>query len=174
MLDNLLFDVLMNLAAQTHLFTIVVFDFQRRTIPVAWVLARSQTVGSITTWLQAFKAYVQQLAPDWSPACCIVDADNAEIAALRMVWGPSFKILICTWHFQRAFRKHLNTKIKNNPQLRATVAAGIQQILTYKGEALEDSNKAVEAVGEMLTDLQRATTAASEFISPPSGPPSWA
>ena len=56
-------------------------------------------------------AQVQEYMPEWEPSCFLVDAADAEIAAIGAVFGSAVKIFLCFWHVQRAWRANLCTKV---------------------------------------------------------------
>jgi hypothetical protein len=56
---------------------------------------------------------MQQACPGWKPSCFIVDAAPAQINAIRKVFGDSVKIFICTWHFFKALKKNLWSKVRS-------------------------------------------------------------
>jgi len=56
---------------------------------------------------------MQQACPGWKPSCFIVDAAPAPMNAIRAVFGDDVKIFICTWHFFKALKKNLNSKVRS-------------------------------------------------------------
>ena len=49
---------------------------------------------------------------DWRPSCFLVDANLAESAAIRAVYGDTLPIFICTWHMQKATRLKLRELVR--------------------------------------------------------------
>ena len=71
-------------------------------VPVAWMLSSSATTAAISF----FAAWVREASPAVRPAIIMTDRDQAQIAALEIVF-PQSKIYLCTWHVLHAMRSHL-------------------------------------------------------------------
>jgi hypothetical protein len=56
-----------------HLFTLMVFDFHRTWVPVAWVITSRQTCEDSVRWLNAMWAKLLSHMPHSKPLCFIVD-----------------------------------------------------------------------------------------------------
>ena len=73
-------------------------------MPVAWMLASSGTTEIITFFLRL----VRDASPEVRPAAIMTDRDQAQIAALEIVY-PESRIYLCRWHVLRAIRTHFVT-----------------------------------------------------------------
>ena len=62
------------------------------------------TTGSIAFFLD----WVKEVSPLVQPTVIMTDRDQAQIAAIQIVY-PQSKMLLCTWHVLRAMRSHFNT-----------------------------------------------------------------
>lgn len=60
-------------------------------------------------------AQVQEYMAEWEPLCFLVDASDAEIAAIVAAFGSAVKIFLCHWHVQRAWLANLCAKVNSCP-----------------------------------------------------------
>ena len=74
---------------QYPLYTVLVFDEHFNGIPVAWVMAKSETADTITAWLRSLVAKARAVNPNFRPLCVIVDDCQAEMNATWCVQGGS-------------------------------------------------------------------------------------
>jgi hypothetical protein len=68
------------------------------------MLASNGTTNSI----QFFLAWVKGASPEVRPKIIMTDRDQAQIAAIQIVY-PDSQTLLCIWHVLRAMRSHFNT-----------------------------------------------------------------
>jgi hypothetical protein len=83
------------------------FDYRlvsRIGVPVAWMLASNGTTDSIAFFL----GWVKEASPAVRPTVIMTDRDQAQIAAIQIVY-PQSQTLLCTWHVLRAMRSHFST-----------------------------------------------------------------
>ena len=73
-------------------------------VPVAWMLTSSGT----TAIIKFFLTWVRDASPDIRPGVIMTDRDQAQIAALEIVY-PQSQVFLCTWHVLRAIRGHFVT-----------------------------------------------------------------
>ena len=64
--------------------------------------------NSTTNTISFFVNWVKEASPAVRPSVIMSDCDQAQIAALRMVY-PQSQILLCIWHVLRAMRSHFIT-----------------------------------------------------------------
>ena len=122
------------------LFTIMVVDMHGNGIPVAWMLSSRSNTQCVAKFLQAFRARVRawpklcgasawcvdwalgfeaihavaqvlKAKPDWEPRCFLVDADAAQLAAIRATFGINTKIYFCHYHMWKAWQAKINTLV---------------------------------------------------------------
>ena len=49
--------------------------------------------------------------PEWKPLAVLVDACDAEIAAVNCAFALGVHVFLCHWHVQRAWKKQLYAKV---------------------------------------------------------------
>lgn len=49
--------------------------------------------------------------PLWEPLAVLVDACDAEIAAVKCAFALAVLVFLCHWHVQRAWKKQLYAKV---------------------------------------------------------------
>ncbi|MCO5554535.1 hypothetical protein L7F22_008065 [Adiantum nelumboides] len=94
-----------------HLYTILVFDAFRNGVPIAWIITSSCCCSDIAKWLTKLRNRVLDHNKGWEPNAFMVDDAEAEIQALRKVFGIGTPILLCIWHVRRAWLKNLIKKV---------------------------------------------------------------
>ena len=77
------------LCMQYPMYTVMVFDEQRRGIPAAFIITNRETTECIADWLALLKAKAVEALPAFQPTCFMVDDSAAEQAAIRCVVFPS-------------------------------------------------------------------------------------
>jgi len=66
------------------------------------------TSSGTTEIITFFVKWVRDASPSVRPAVIMTDRDQAQIAALQIVY-PLSQIFLCTWHVLRAMRSHFVT-----------------------------------------------------------------
>jgi len=56
-----------------HLFTLMVFDFHRIRVLVAWVITNRKPCEDMVEWLNVLQTKLLSHMPDWKPSCFIMD-----------------------------------------------------------------------------------------------------
>ncbi len=56
-----------------HLFTLMVFDFHRIRVLVAWVITNQKPCEDMVEWLNVLQTKLFSHMPDWKPSCFIMD-----------------------------------------------------------------------------------------------------
>ncbi len=51
--------------------------------------------------------------PDWAPSCFMIDASQAEMAAIRAAFADTMPFFICTWHMHKATSKNLKQMVSH-------------------------------------------------------------
>ena len=124
------------------LFTILVVDDHGQGIPVAWMLCSRELTECIMTLPAGLQTAGEQqgfsLVAQYDPgsgalndsgllrrcrntwlsgsrSCFLVDASDAEIAAIVAAFGSAVKIFLCHWHVQRAWLANLCAKVNSCP-----------------------------------------------------------
>jgi hypothetical protein len=62
-----------------HLFTLMMFDFHRTRVLVAWVITSWQVCEDLVEWLNALQAKLLSHMPHWKPSCFIMDDAPKEL-----------------------------------------------------------------------------------------------
>jgi len=75
-------------ASQYPLYTIIVFDEWEQGIPVAFTIQGKSREVDIVPWLTKLNARCIAVQPDWRPNAFLVDNDQAELNAIRLVPKP--------------------------------------------------------------------------------------
>lgn len=57
---------------------------------------------------------VRRKMPEWEPLAVLVDACDAEIAAVKCAFTMAVSVFLCHWHVQRAWKKQLYAKVLLN------------------------------------------------------------
>jgi MULE transposase domain len=66
------------------------------------------TSSATTDIITFFVKWVRDASPSVRPGVIMTDRDQAQIAALEIVY-PQSRIFLCTWHVLRAMRSHFVT-----------------------------------------------------------------
>ena len=66
----------------------MVFDEWEQGIPVAFTIQGKSREVDIVRWLQKLKDRCIAVKPDWKPTSFLVDNDQAELNAIRLVCNP--------------------------------------------------------------------------------------
>jgi hypothetical protein len=69
------------------------------------MLSSKGTTGTIAFFVN----WVKEASPEVLPKIIMTDRDQAQIAALKIVY-PDSRVLLCIWHVLRAFRSHFVTE----------------------------------------------------------------
>ncbi|RZC50310.1 hypothetical protein C5167_018732 [Papaver somniferum] len=90
------------------ILSLLVFDSENKTIPVAWILTSRFGNESTHKWVRALYKKVHSKDPTWKLGGFVVDDPSADVHAIREVFHCS--ILICFWRVRHAWHKHLVKK----------------------------------------------------------------
>ena len=114
------------------LYTVIVLDDEAG-IPVVWSMQSAETGRDIATWLKPMQERVRSLKEDWTPSCFTLDDCNAEMNAVRDIFGPEVRIYLCTWHVQRNWLRHLLSKVKDSAKHKSLMKElrGIMFFVSY-------------------------------------------
>ena len=58
---------------------------------------------------------VRKTKADWLPSAVLVDACDAEIAAVKQAFTLAVAVFLCHWHVQKAWKKQLYAKVYYSP-----------------------------------------------------------
>ncbi|MCO5607055.1 hypothetical protein L7F22_061247 [Adiantum nelumboides] len=133
-----------------HLYTILVFDAFRNGLPIAWTITSSSCRSNIKKWLIALRNRVLDYNKGWAPNAFMVDDAEAEIQALREVFG--IPILLCIWHVRRAWLKNLVRKVPN-PIVRADMFRQLGQIMNMRGKPCRSSYEKESQAHKLVEDF---------------------
>ncbi|MCO5587623.1 hypothetical protein L7F22_041572 [Adiantum nelumboides] len=133
-----------------HLYTILVFDAFRNGLPIAWTITSSSCRSNIKKWLIALRNRVLDYNKGWDPNAFMVDDAEAEIQALREVFG--IPILLCIWHVRRAWLKNLVKKVPN-PIVRADMFRQLGQIMNMRGKPCRSSYEKESQAHKLVEDF---------------------
>ena len=59
---------------------------------------------------------VRKTKADWQPSAVLVDACDAEIAAVKQAFTLAVPVFLCHWHVQKAWKKQLYAKVYCSPR----------------------------------------------------------
>ena len=85
-------------------FMLVVVDSHHKAYPVAYFMISHETKEAVTEVL----LYLKHLVPNWEPNAVIMDKDEAEIQACKLVF-PNAVIILCEFHAKQAWLRWLRT-----------------------------------------------------------------
>ncbi|KAF6147702.1 hypothetical protein GIB67_003033 [Kingdonia uniflora] len=88
--------------------SLLVFDSERKAIPVAWIITPQFGNGDIYRWMRALHSRVHSKDPTWKLAGFIVDDPSADVLIIREVF--QCPVLICFWRVRHAWFKNLVEK----------------------------------------------------------------
>ncbi|KAL5726857.1 hypothetical protein ACHQM5_000105 [Ranunculus cassubicifolius] len=88
--------------------SLLVFDADKKAIPVAWIIAPQSANGDAYKWIRALHRKIHSRKPEWKLAGFIVDDPSADINTIREVFQCS--VLISFWRVRHAWHKNLVTK----------------------------------------------------------------
>ena len=92
------------------LTTLMVIDEFGHGLPVAWsIMYGGLSHDHYEVMLDAVRKSAQAVMPEWRPSCIIIDDCQAEINAIRAVFGGDINIVLCVWHVLRAWKKNAIT-----------------------------------------------------------------
>ncbi|MCO5594264.1 hypothetical protein L7F22_048291 [Adiantum nelumboides] len=140
------------LCQQFYLYTILVFDAFRNGVPIAWAITSSACQSNITTWLAALRNRVLNLHKGWEPNAFMVDDAEADIQALREVFGIGIPILLCIWHVQRAWLKNLVKKVAD-ATLRVDMFRQLGLIMNMRGSPCQSLHDKESEAHKLVVDF---------------------
>ncbi|WCJ40347.1 zinc ion binding [Euphorbia peplus] len=85
--------------------SLVVFNSEKKAIPVAWIITPRFASGDIHRWMRALYNRVLTKDPSWRLAGFIVDDPSTDIFTIRDVFQCS--VLVSFWRVRHAWRKNL-------------------------------------------------------------------
>ncbi|MCO5564520.1 hypothetical protein L7F22_018181 [Adiantum nelumboides] len=135
-----------------YLYTILVFDAFRNGVPIAWTITSSACRSNITTWLAALRNRVLNLNKGWEPNAFMVDDAEADIQALREVFGIGIPVLLCIWHVRRAWLKNLVKKVAD-ATLRADMFRQLGMIMNMRGSPCRSSHDKESEAHKLVVDF---------------------
>ncbi|CAL8463843.1 g3377 [Coccomyxa elongata] len=87
------------------LYILVVVDDHKKAEPIAFLICSQERADLLQKFLEAVTAKVRKVKPDWMPSAVLVDACDAEIAAVRHAFDFKVAVFLCHWHVQKAWKK---------------------------------------------------------------------
>ncbi|KAF9608541.1 hypothetical protein IFM89_009907 [Coptis chinensis] len=114
--------------------SLLVFDSDKKAIPIAWIIAPRSASGDAYKWIRALHRRVRSKTSTWKLAGFIVDDPLADVLTIREVFQCS--VLICFWRVRRAWHKNLVEKCLET-EMRSEMFGRLGQAITSicKGNA---------------------------------------
>lgn len=106
--------------------SLVVFNYDNKAIPVAWIISPSFSSGDTHRWMRALFNKVCIKDPTWKLAGFIVDDPLTDILTIREVFQCS--VLVCFWRVRHAWHKNLMKRC-SDMQTRANLSKALGQIV---------------------------------------------
>ncbi|PIA58558.1 hypothetical protein AQUCO_00500465v1 [Aquilegia coerulea] len=88
--------------------SLLVFDSDKKAIPVAWIIAPQSAIGDAYKWIRALHRKVHSKNPEWKLAGFIVDDPLLDVLTIREVFQCS--VLISFWRVRHAWHKNIMEK----------------------------------------------------------------
>ncbi|KAJ0969567.1 hypothetical protein J5N97_022444 [Dioscorea zingiberensis] len=87
------------------IYSLIVFDSNNNTIPIAWIITPSFASGEMHRWLGALYDRVHTKDPTWKLGGFIIDDPSADVLMIREVFQCS--VMISFWRVRHAWHKNL-------------------------------------------------------------------
>jgi len=91
---------------------------------VSVMVADTASLGQYALWIitnvetEAFYKRLFRLVnklhgePGWKPIAGMCDMATPPVTAAKRVWGPSVRVMFCTWHVLKTFKENVHSKIR--------------------------------------------------------------
>ncbi|GLJ47194.1 hypothetical protein SUGI_0996270 [Cryptomeria japonica] len=131
-----------------ELYTLLVFDEQEVSIPIAWAISSRNKVEDINEWLTEVYKRGKQSKEDWHVNAFMTDDASAEIEAIRLSFNC--QILLCIWHVRRAWLKNVYRYV-NNKDIATSMFNRLGEIMYTKSD---DEGIITQSIKKFMEDFK--------------------